>query len=1071
MASEGSGGGKPFWSDYEVTVDRDGIPHYTGASPALMKEYTRRVKFAFHGLEGEGKDEEAEAADLLKKQMRFGRRLIDALHGEAWRAVEHLVMQPEKLKKKDGYEEVLNALGSIEKEGVIRKTEAFDKFFESTRRARGEAIDAYLRRKNQAWRDLCDLDETSAMSKDLLSYFVLKGCNLSREDRRSILLANKSTYDQAGIEQSLRVSFHDLHEREKQSGWRDDRKKPMKKRYYANEVHDGESPNEDDVMMVYYHNDSEYDEEDLAEEAFYHGEDDDAEAYELGSDAGASGDDDVYQAYVTMDKGRQAYKDARKKLRDVQKSRGFYQNGNWNSRDQAKEKEKSRSRCAACGHIGHWAGDSVCPKSSAGVGPKKGKGRGKSQSKGKKKSKGGAYAAAPCPMLFSLDDPDDGFQDEEGHSFMVHTGPNDDANANDMQQDEGHTFTDDRRKVSAGSYSADWETVTEPPMPGSDRPAGSRPFEVWAPDGPWESSTTQGRFVEETQEVIKPTMLAKIEVREVSSFAEVRPSNMEQMKAYQLQGLCEKWGIQTGGAKKDLLTRLEDLFAGREVPKKKCTVQSSWWRKSHRLMDLWLDLHRRHHFVLNLADHGRVPNEAIMELLSRLGCHRCQKVGRIDRRQWALRLRRLGRRQKHQGCAQFWRRIWRLASLCMACSVVTAVRLWLQDRLEEMAAFSSRVLNGRTRDAASPDRCKMGWTSSMAESLMSATREALLAAWRATEKSRKLLAVSAFCAYMTAEGNSTEHEPCELLHADHDGSTFEMVAKTHHELEDSNGGGEGRMALVDTACTSCMHSKAWRIAYSKTLPEGYQCEKTERTKLFHFADGSNTGSTIHLWRIPLFMGDRPGEVFSAEVETGTTPLLLSIPALIALDAVIHMREKRINLRSLGVELPLRETRTKHLAMMVSYNPRLGIAKDVEGSPKATSINQDLFVYYSEEASLPVLTDEPMVEVPVSEDYTVNCSPPQFGARGIRKDDVTGFLGDRRSAELAYAMKSMRLQDEKTWAALSKHYSLAEQAATKGFSTTVLFEPFGGHFGVTRTASREFNWTNSQPLDLLDGYDL
>ena len=271
----------------------------------------------------------------------------------------------------------------------------------------------------------------------------------------------------------------------------------------------------------------------------------------------------------------------------------------------------------------------------------------------------------------------------------------------------------------------------------------------------------------------------------------------------------------------------------------------------------------------------------------------------------------------------------------------------------------------------------------MVESLMSATREALLAAWRATEKSRKLLAVSAFCAYMTAEENSTEHEPCELLHADHDGSTFEMVAKTHHELEDGNGGGEGRMALVDTACTSCMHSKAWRIAYSKALPEGYQCEKTERTKLFHFADGSNTGSTIHLWRIPLFMGDRP-ESSRAEVETGTTPLLLSIPALIALDAVIHMREKRINLRSLGVELPLRETKTKHLAMMVSYNPCLGIAKDVEGSPKATSINQDLFVYYSEEASLPVLTDEPMVEVPVSEDYAADCSPPQLGQGAFEK---------------------------------------------------------------------------------------
>ena len=28
MGSEGSGG-KPFWSDHEITVDRDGIPHYT----------------------------------------------------------------------------------------------------------------------------------------------------------------------------------------------------------------------------------------------------------------------------------------------------------------------------------------------------------------------------------------------------------------------------------------------------------------------------------------------------------------------------------------------------------------------------------------------------------------------------------------------------------------------------------------------------------------------------------------------------------------------------------------------------------------------------------------------------------------------------------------------------------------------------------------------------------------------------------------------------------------------------------------------------------------------------------
>ena len=57
-----------------------------------MKEYTRRVRFAYGGLGGEGKDAEADSADLHKKQFRFARRLVDALHGEAWRAVEHLVM-------------------------------------------------------------------------------------------------------------------------------------------------------------------------------------------------------------------------------------------------------------------------------------------------------------------------------------------------------------------------------------------------------------------------------------------------------------------------------------------------------------------------------------------------------------------------------------------------------------------------------------------------------------------------------------------------------------------------------------------------------------------------------------------------------------------------------------------------------------------------------------------------------------------------------------------------------------------------------------------------------------------
>ena len=148
--ADASVAGKQFWSDYEIVVDKEGVPHFTGMQPHLMKEYRRRGLFAFGSLEGEGDTPQKEAADLEKRQKRFALKLVNGLHGEAWRAVEHLVLEPERLKKVDGYKEVFAALQSIEKESIIKKTEAFDKFFEHSTRKRGEPIDGYLRSKIQA---------------------------------------------------------------------------------------------------------------------------------------------------------------------------------------------------------------------------------------------------------------------------------------------------------------------------------------------------------------------------------------------------------------------------------------------------------------------------------------------------------------------------------------------------------------------------------------------------------------------------------------------------------------------------------------------------------------------------------------------------------------------------------------------------------------------------------------------------------------------------------------------------------------------------------------------------------
>ena len=324
--ADASSAAKPYWSDHEICMDRDGLPHYTGVHSHLMKEYRRRVLFAYGSLEGDGDTPEKEAADLERKQKRFATKLINGLHGEAWRAVEHLTVDPAKLKKKDGYKEIFAALQSIEKEGIIKKTEAFDRFFEQTTRRRGDPVDQYLRKKIQAWEDLKDLDETSAMSEDLLSYFVLKGCNLSREDRRSILLANQSAYARQGIMQSLRVSFHDLHEREKTHPGRDLRR-PMGKggrKGYA--VHEeDEAWDEDATANEAYYDEAEdgYEEswDEQAEDAMHAAGDED----QAGSDEGASNDDQVYEAYMAMNKSRSGYQEARKKLREVQKSRGFLQ--------------------------------------------------------------------------------------------------------------------------------------------------------------------------------------------------------------------------------------------------------------------------------------------------------------------------------------------------------------------------------------------------------------------------------------------------------------------------------------------------------------------------------------------------------------------------------------------------------------------------------------------------------------------------------------------------------------------------------------------------------------------------
>lgn len=519
-----------------------------------MKEYKARVLFAYHGLEGEGDTEEKEKADLLKKQKRFAKRLVDALHGEAWDACQELLRDPEKLKVAKGYELVFKALGSIEKETIIRKTEAFESFFDQSYRRKGQSVDAYLREKKQAWRELKDLDDATSMSDDLQAYFMLRGCNLSRDDRRSILLANKSSYDMSGIEQSLRISYHDIHEKERSRG--DDRSPKKKgygkgKRYYAHVAED-DSWWEDEDWTTTEYGETEYADEVYDDAASWYDDANQLKEDEAGqepSDQGASDDEAIHEAYATMDRMRKSYKDQRKKLKDLQKARGFFKGEfTMEERKQAIEQEKSRSRCGACGRVGHWAGDAICPRASPK--PSKSKGKGKSKSGKGKKGSANVVSTTPFPTYFSLTQ-----SDLPEYANMVRADDDEEAAMPVDGGDDGR-----RRRLQLprprDADDSSWEGVS----------VVSGYQVVGSPDAPFRASDVAPAQLQE----VDLLQARGIEVHHVPLAAEERVEpRLNLMRVAQLQELCVTNKVAYSGLNKQgLVDRLQQFYAGQPVPQR-----------------------------------------------------------------------------------------------------------------------------------------------------------------------------------------------------------------------------------------------------------------------------------------------------------------------------------------------------------------------------------------------------------------------------------------------------------------------------------------------------------------------
>ena len=287
-----------------------------------------------------------------------------------------------------------------------------------------------------------------------------------------------------------------------------------------------------------------------------------------------------------------------------------------------------------------------------------------------------------------------------------------------------------------------------------------------------------------------------------------------------------------------------------------------------------------------------------------------------------------------------------------------------------------------------------------------------------------------------------------------------------HQLGEGSGVDESSLALIDTACTMSVHSTAWRVAFCKHLPDGRQCYKTDKMKRFHFAGGGETPEPCPVWVIPISFDGRDGEVHSTEVPTGTTPLLLSISVLEALDAVVHVKDMMMDLRAMKLQLRLIRTGSRHLAIDVSRFSG-GEAEFDREEFGIKSQKGDVFIYLVEEAQMSIEYDESLI---YETGFTAG-EGPQLGDRGVRCTDKRGEQEAYKAAKLKMVGLALEKQDAKTWSVLKIDYTLGETHATRGFRNTVIFEPWGGTFPINKMSSKKVGWTNSQPLDKIDGYDL
>ena len=416
------------------------VPAWDGTGEAIGLESYVRVANAY------------ELTLEQDKRLLAGPRLWQNLRGEALRAVE--TMNVAELRVPDGVGVLMRALAARYPETPLKKLpRLYRALFREIRYQRGTDAGDIFTKFERARAELEIADVDTQVSEGIMGFFALECLGLSDAEQNHVLTLTGlnleyrrikavilEMYPRGSLEKPKHAE-HSAHTGRK--GWRQDGwNRTSHHMSYAAEAEEPEQYDDD------YYN---YDEESYDEYGYLannHYEDDyeatEAEAWVTEQSANldeatayveslAMNDekiegeetepsqekqDEVIQGYAWIAEAHIGLKEAKAHMNTIAKARGFYgkegetpssSTSGGKSSGKSIEQRKVHTRCLDCGRLGHWRGDTQCPRKGQGKGTK---GKGKSKSKkgysgkgyGKRKGKKGlfAWALASIAMLFGF---------------------------------------------------------------------------------------------------------------------------------------------------------------------------------------------------------------------------------------------------------------------------------------------------------------------------------------------------------------------------------------------------------------------------------------------------------------------------------------------------------------------------------------------------------------------------------------------------------------------------------------------------------------------------------------------